>query len=262
MLFCISEPVKNMHFYIKHLWNSLSWIPAEGHFFSLWWSRNTLCPEFTAWMGSNTLRPHPAGSGGTLATSHPLRLCSFSFSGEGSLSSWGAWQNSQVWLASPSSSSYFGCLKSTGSNSQAEKNQRRGRSLQYPKQWQSWFLKHKTMIYHSKEKYLLQKKKNYCKKSNPPQIDEHKIFVCSFEQKERGCLFFSKPPPAPAFISPMSCHGYCHIRSCYVTAQDHIFPTSLAQYSTWPGITLSLRKTVANSLPFFWSQAYALHTDF
>lgn len=35
MLFCISDPFKNMHFYIKHLCNSLSWIPAEGHFFSL-----------------------------------------------------------------------------------------------------------------------------------------------------------------------------------------------------------------------------------
>lgn len=154
------------------------------------------------------------------------------FSGEGSQSSWGAWQNSQVWLASPSSSSYFGCLKSTGSNSQAEKKSEVGKILTVPQTMTKLVLEAQNSDLSFERKIFIAKNKFIAKKSNPPQIYEHKIFVCSFEQKERGCLFFSKPPPAPAFISPMSCHGYCHIRSCYVTAQDHIFPTSLAQYST------------------------------
>jgi len=74
--------------------------------------------------GSGTLSPHGEGTGGALRTPHLTRFCSFSFSGEGSQSCWGAWQKTWVWLDSLSSSTYFGCLKSTGSNSQAEKKQR------------------------------------------------------------------------------------------------------------------------------------------
>lgn len=85
-----------------------------------------------------------------------------------------------------------------------KKNQRWGRSLQYPKQWQSWFLKHKTVIYHSKEKYLLQKINLLQKKAILHRyMNTKSLFAVLNRKKEDVCSFPNRHQPLPSFLQ---CH--------------------------------------------------------
>lgn len=106
------------------------------------------------------------------------------------------------------------------------------------------------MTWSMKQKSIIQNENIYCKvwiyskKPNHPGYMNTKSLFTGFNRKiEMGCLIFSKLPSPSAFIAPVSCHSNSHICSCYLTAQDHIFPSFLAQYFTWAGIALSSRKT-------------------
>lgn len=149
MLFCISNPLKTPHFYTKHLCNSLSWIPAEGHFVSL-----MIQKFFVPWTHCMDEAAVPS-----LLTRQVLEVpgliltppdCAASlFLAKAASPAGVPGRTARSALSLP-------LLHTRGvSNPQAtiakkKKKQRQGRSLKYPKQWQRWLLKHKMTIYGSK----------------------------------------------------------------------------------------------------------------